>query len=172
MAIFKVYLLRHLWSEVGFDYVLWIYGTISKIHRAGFLNFGFVFDLWEVKGHRKCQFVLSWNDRYSVTNGRRVELLGPLDRATNGLSQTTNRSRPSRGTWPSRDPELSGFASKCQLGRFSKSISSAIYRSKSGLIIHYDSVGQYLKSIGPDFRISVSFSIYGRSKVTENANLY
>ena len=45
MAIFKVYLLRHLWSEVGFDYGIRIYGTISKFDRAGFLNFGFVFEI-------------------------------------------------------------------------------------------------------------------------------
>ena len=47
MAIFKVYLLRHLSMEVGFDYGLWIYGTISKIHRAGFLNFAFVFEIYD-----------------------------------------------------------------------------------------------------------------------------
>ena len=48
MAIFKLYLLRHLWAEVGFDYGLWIYGIIFKSDRAEFLNYGFVIDLWEV----------------------------------------------------------------------------------------------------------------------------
>ena len=44
-AVFKIYLLHHLWSEVGFDDGLWIYGTISKIRQSGVFTFGFVFDL-------------------------------------------------------------------------------------------------------------------------------
>ena len=49
MAIFKVYLLRHLWSEVGFDYGIRIYGTISKFDRAGFLTSGFVWRSWRFR---------------------------------------------------------------------------------------------------------------------------
>ena len=51
MAIFKVYLRPHLWIEVELNNGLWIYGTISKIHRAGFLNFAFVFELSDFKVH-------------------------------------------------------------------------------------------------------------------------
>ena len=36
------------------------------------------------------------------------------------------------------------------------------------MIIDYESMGQYLKSVRPDFGISVSFSIYERSKFTMN----
>ena len=109
MAIFKVYLLRHLWTEIEFDYGLWIYGTISKFHRAGFSNFAFVFELLEVKGHGICRFWQSSNGHYSVTSGRRVKLMVSLDRATIVLSSTTARSRTSRNTWRSRDSELSYF---------------------------------------------------------------
>ena len=49
--------------------------TISKIGQAGFLNFGFVFDLWEVKGHRKRSFVQSSEGYFSLTEWRRAKLL-------------------------------------------------------------------------------------------------
>ena len=78
----------------------------------------------------------------------------------------------SRNTCLSRDLELSRVGAKCEIWRFSKSISSAIYGPRSGLILDYESMGQYLNSIGPDFWISVSFLIYEGSKVTENAVLY
>ena len=61
--------------------------------------------------------------------------------------------------------------SKLRKRPFSKSISSAIYGPRSGLIMDYESMGQYLKSVGPDFGISVSFSKYWTSKFTQNAVL-
>ena len=39
------------------------------------LNFGFVFDLWEVKGHRKRRFVQSSDGDFSLTKRRRVKLV-------------------------------------------------------------------------------------------------
>ena len=59
MTIFKVYLLRHLWSEVGFDDGLWIFGTICHITQAGFFTFGIVFDLWDFEFGEQSNFAPS-----------------------------------------------------------------------------------------------------------------
>ena len=107
MAIFKVYLLRHLLREVGFDYGLWIYGTISKIHRAGFFNFAFVFEIFDFELYEKRYFVPTSNECYSVTQSWRVKLMGSMNRVANGLSQSINTSRVPRTTWLSRELELS-----------------------------------------------------------------
>ena len=55
---------------------------------------------------------------------------------------------------------------------FSKAISSAIYGSRSGLVMDYESMGLYLKSVGPDFGISDSFWIHRTLKVGENRILH
>ena len=100
IVIFKVYLLRHLWTEVGFDYGLWIYRTISKIHRAGFFNFAFVFEIFDLELCERRYFVQTSNGCYSVTESRRVNLMVSIDRVANGLSQSINKSRVPRTTWP------------------------------------------------------------------------
>ena len=107
IVIFKVYLLRHLWTEVGFDYGLWIYRTISKIHRAGFFNFAFVFEIFDLELCERRYFVQTSNGCYSVTESRRVNLMVSIDRVANGLSQSINKSRVPRTTWLSRDLRLS-----------------------------------------------------------------
>jgi len=168
IVIFKVYLLRHLWTEVGFDYGLWIYRTISKIHRAGFFNFAFVFEIFDLELCERRYFVQTSNGCYSVTESRRVNLMVSIDRVANGLSQSINKSRVPRTTWLSRDLEHCRIATECQNRHFSKSISSAIYGRVSGLIMDYESMGQYLKFIGPDFWISLSFLIYLNLKLAGN----
>ena len=62
--------------------------------------------------------------------------------------------------------------SKSRKWPFSKSISSAIYGPRLNLIMDYESMGQYLNLIGPDFLFSLSFSTYERLKVTEIAFLH
>ena len=138
IVIFKVYLLRHLWTEVGFDYGLWIYRTISKIHRAGFFNFAFVFEIFDLELCERRYFVQTSNGCYSVTESRRVNLMVSIDRVANGLSQSINKSRVPRTTWLSRDLEHCRIATESQNRHFSKSISSAIYGRVSGLIMDYE----------------------------------
>ena len=67
---------------------------------------------------------------------------------------------------------LESFLVSTEFCRFSKSISSAIYWAGSGLMMNYQYVRQYLNSLGPDFWISVSFSIYGSLKLAKIAILH
>ena len=98
-AVFNIYLLNHLWSEVGFDDGLWIYGTIFKIRQAGFCTFGFVFD-WHFFIWWKRQLVSSSDHRCSATYSSRSKPLVSFDRTAMEVSKITTWARVSRVTWP------------------------------------------------------------------------
>ena len=54
----------------------------------------------------------------------------------------------------------------------SKSISSAICGGILNINDDYDSTGQYLNFVEPDFSLSLSFSFYGTSNLIQNAYLH
>ena len=82
------------------------------------------------------------------------------------FQQGRERTLGSRGRMGSQ-----AFTNDNILKKAASSISSAIFGRRSDLIMDYESMRQYLKSVGPDFGISVSFSKYWTSKFTQNAVL-
>ena len=77
--------------------------------------------------------------------------------------------------WLSRSSEVKVKVTRppnLQKWPFSKCISSAIYGARWGLMMDYESLGQYVTSLRPDFSLSVSFSIYGTSNLANRAILH
>ena len=58
---------------------------MSIFDRAGFLNFGFVFDLWPFKVSENSDFPRASNGRCSITDRHRDERLVSMVRASSGL---------------------------------------------------------------------------------------
>ena len=92
-AISKTYLIHSL-RYLNYYYWFLYYEQISKIDRAIFLNFGFVFVLWPPKFGRDGVFTRIFAGFKTVLRGRRSDWIVTLDNRRYFLQQPCNRSPP------------------------------------------------------------------------------